>query len=295
MHEPVPQELVDMIIDDVGGGHGRIHRPHLGGGCDRLDGITYETLKNCALVARSWTYRSHKRLFEEVVLNVDAEEGLYDLVLPSSASLQFVKFLEIYVNPANPHRGLITLYLLTVFSACPLEFLQIDGGLFSFSGRHAIHACFDALSGRLLDINFRFCLFEPEPLRDILSIGDTRANIMFLGCEQDHTDDPARKDLIWEPFYHISYRKLCVMGTEEKPSEEFLVDLSDLSVQFRQLEVDFYEDGELADATQQLIDANAGAMLFLKLNVLSKTFSTLSPSIYLLLRPVDPQTSRRVR
>jgi hypothetical protein len=61
------------------------------------------------------------------------------------------------------------------------------------------------------------------------------------------------------------------MGGEDEPSENFLVDLSALSVLFTRLEVDFYEDGEVADATQRLIDANAGALSFLKVNVFSST------------------------
>lgn len=215
-------------------------------------------------------------LFKEIVLNVGGEEEISDLVLPPPASLQFVQFLEIYVALTNPQRGPITLYLLTAFSACPLEFLQIDGGLFSLNGRSALRSCFDALSGRLLGITFRFCLFDPEPLRDILAIQDTEANLMFLSCDQDHPDDPARKDVNWEPVLHVTRRKLCVMGSEEKPSEEFFVDLSELSVGFRQLEVDLYEDGVLVGATQCLIDANAGAMSFLKLNMVSDTFSTSS-------------------
>ena len=291
MHEPIPQELVDMIIDDVGGGRGRVHRPPLKGDDHASDVITYEALKSCALVARSWTHRSRMNLFEEIVLKVDGEEGISDLVLPPPASLQFVKFLEIYLNPSSPHRDPMTMYLLSAFSACPLEFLQIDGGLFSLSGRPALQAFFDALSGRLLGITFRFCIFEPEPLRDILSIQDTKANVMFLGCDQEHPDDPAREDVDWELVCHTPRRKLCVMGTEERPSEEFLIDLSELSVVFFRLEVDFYESGELVDATQRLIDANSGALSFLKLNVISYTPGTLHGSTLLCssltLKPVD--------
>ena len=289
MHEPVPQELVDMIIDDVGGGCGRVHRPPLKGGHDKLYDITYNALKNCALVARSWTHRSHMNLFKEIVFVVDEEEGICDLALPSSSSLKFINSLEVHVAPANPDRGHITLHLLTAFSLCPLEFLQIDGGLFSLSGRPALRSCFDSLSQRLLGLTFRFCLFEPEPLRDILSIQETTTDVMFLSCDQDHPDDPARRDPGWEPV--ASRRKLCVLGSEEKPSEEFLIDLSELSVKFGQLEVDFYEDGVMADATQRLIDTNAGVMSFLKINVISDSFSAFYSWINLALQLANIQTS----
>lgn len=293
MHEPVPQELVDMIIDGVGGGCARVYRPPLRGARDLSNAIASETLKSCALVARSWTRRSYMNLFREIILYVGEEEGIHDLVLPSAASLQFVEFLEIYVALANPNRSRITLHLLTEFSASPVEFLQIDGGLFSLSGRPEIRACFEALSRRLLGITFRFCLFDPEPLRDILCIRDTSANILFLSCDQEHPDDPARKDVDWELVYYAQYRKLCVMGTEEKPSEEFFVDLSELSVKFFRLEVDFYEDGKLADATQRLIDANGEATLFLKLDVISISFSTLYSWIYNSLTSTQTSASGR--
>ena len=282
-----------MIIDDVGGGRGLVHRPPLKEGRDRkADTISNETLRSCALVARSWTYRSRMNLFKEIVYTVDGEEGILGLPLPTSDALRFVKFLEIYIAPANPNRGPITLHLLSAFSLSPLEFLQIDGGLFSFTGRTLILACFSTLSGLLLTIDFRFCLFDPEPLRDILSISDTKANIMFLGCDQDHPEDPSREVINWEPVYHHPDRTLCVMGGEGKPSEEFLVDLSLLDVNFCRLEVDFYEDGEWVDATQSLIDACAGALLFLKLNVISSTSGTPSLWTNLLESSIDSKIRR---
>lgn len=279
MHESVPQELVDMIIDDVGRGSGRVHRPFKRDRVPKSDIIFCETLKSCALVARSWTHRSHMNLFKEIVFNVSGDEGIQDLTLPPKASLQFVKFLEIYVAPANVHRSPITVHLLSLFSVSPLEFLQIDGASFTLKDRLAVRDCFSALSGLLLDITFRFCLFDPEPLHDILAIQDTRANIMFLGCDQDHPDDPSREDIDWEPVYHNADRTLCVMGGEGKPSEEFLVDLSELSINFHRLEVDFYEDGNLDVATQSLIEASGGALSFLKLNVISDMSSMLFPRI----------------
>ncbi|KAF9781871.1 hypothetical protein BJ322DRAFT_250187 [Thelephora terrestris] len=280
MPEAVPQELVEMIVDDVGRGRGRVHRPPLklkeGSSVPNPDIVVYETLKNCALVARSWTHRSQMNLFKGVVFAVNEEEGIHDLPLPSAASLGFIKFLEIAVAPENPHRGPITSYLLSVFSVCPLETLQIDRGLFSLGARPALFASFNALSGLLSDITFRFCLFEPEPLHDILSIQDTMANVTFLGCDQDHPGDPSRQDINWEPIYHSEDRTFSVIGGDGNASEEFMLDLSGLSVSFGRLEVDFYEDGEWLDATQCLIDASAGTLSFLRLNVISDSFSALS-------------------
>ena len=288
MHEPVPPELVDMIIDNVGSGHKWVRRPPLEEDCTCITvATTYETLKNCALVARSWTYRSHKNLFKGIVFVVDEGEEVHDLVLPSPASLEFVESLAIYLTPQVQHRGSITLHLLKAFSVCPLKSLQIEGGIFSLDRRSGLRACFDALSGHLLGLTFRFCLFEPEPLRDILAIENTDANIMFLGCDQDYSEDPARNGIDWQPVQHNMGRSLCVMGGEDKPSEEFLIDLSMLSVQFARLEVDFYEDGEFIDATQSLINANAGMVSFLKLNVISDMSSTSLSWTQTLLSFVD--------
>lgn len=296
MHEPVPPELVDMIIDHVGSGHKWVRRPPLEGdrAC-RTAAVTYGTLKNCALVARSWTPRSHKNLFKDIVFTVDEGEKIHDLVLPSATSLKFVESLAIYLAPQNCNRGSIALHLLSAFSLCPLESLQIEGGLFTLSRRPELRACFDVLtSGQLLDLTFRFCLFESEPLRDILAIENTDAIITFLGCDQDHPEDPARDNSNWQPVQHNADRTLCVMGGDEKPSEEFLVDLSELSVQFSRLDVDFYEDGDLPDATQRLIDANAGVLSFLKVNVISNTSSTSPPWIQIHLSLID-HCSRHVR
>ena len=293
MHEPVPPELVDMVIDHVGSGHRWVRRPPLEGdrAC-KAAAVTYGTLKNCALVARSWTHRSHKNLFKDIMFTVDEKEEIGDLVLPSAASLKLVETLAIYLAPENPNRGLITLHLLSAFSVCPLESLQIEGGLFTLGRRPALRACFnDIVSGQLLDLTFRFCFFEPEPLRDILAIENTDASITFLGCDQDHPEDPARDNIDWQPVQHDADRTLCVMGGEEKPSEEFLIDLSELSVQFSRLDVDFYEDGDLPGATQCLIDANAGVVSFLRVNVISNMSSTLPPWIQILLSLADYRTS----
>ena len=288
MRQPVPPELVDMVIDHVGRGFSvcRPLEPE-----DRACG-TYQTLKNCALVAKSWTLRSHKNLFNDIVFTVDERESTPHLVLPSLPSLVFVKFLAIHVAPQNRRRGSITLRLLTAFSVCPLESLHIQGGSFPLRNRLALGPCFSALAGQLLDLTFRFCFFEAEPLRDILAIQNTKADITFLGCDQYHTEDDAQNNTIWQPVNHDPNRTLCVMGGDEKPSEDFLIDLSGLSVLFARLDVDFYEDGGFPDATQRLIDASAGVVLFLKVNVIS---STLPLWIKSSLPPVDPQTSPSAR
>lgn len=279
MHEPVPPELVDMIIDKVGGGHMWVRRPSLEEGrASEAAAITHGTLKNCALVARSWTHRSRKRLFNNIGFTIDEEEGIRDLVLPSADSLKLVEFLTIYLAPKNLNRDSIILHLLTAFSVCPLESLHIEGGLFTLGKRSELHACFDALvSSQLLDLTFRFCSFEPEPLRDILAIENTGASITFLACDQDHPEDPTRDNINWQSVRHHAGRMLCVMGSDEKPSEQFLIDLSVLSVQSSRLDVDFFEDGDLPDATQRLIDANAGVVSFLRVNMISYMNSTLPP------------------
>lgn len=288
-----------MIIDQVGSGHQTGHSGVRRSPLERdrvwkTAVLTHEALKSCALVAKSWTYRSHKNLFKVVTVTADDNEEIPNLVLPSTASLKFVEFLAIRVALQNRHRGSITLHLLSVFSVCPLESLQIEGGLFSLSGRPVLRDCFDSLSGQLLDLSFYFCSFEPEPLRDILAVENTDVNIMFLSCDQDHPEDPARDNVNWQPVHHNADRTLCVMGSDEKPSEEFLIDLSELSVQFSRLEVDFYEDGDLPDATQCLIDANAGVVSSLKLNIISNASGTFLPRIEL-PAPVDSQSSPPAR
>ena len=261
-----------MIIDHVGRGNRPICRPlEADRACE-----TYQALKTCALVSKSWTLSSHKSLFKDIVFNVNERERTRDLVLPSKTSLRLVKSLVIDVAPQSRRRGSITSHLLKAFSACPLESLHIEGGSFSLRRRPTLRACFDTLSGRLSDLVFRFCLFEPEPLRDILAIQNTEANITFLACDQHHPDDPARNNIIWRPVNQGPSRTLCVTGVDDKPCDDFLIDLSRLSVLFSRLEVDFYEDGEWSDATQNLIDVSAGVVSFLMVNVIS---STLPPWI----------------
>lgn len=288
MCQPVPPELVDAIIDYVGRGNGPVCRPlEAGHACE-----TYQTLKSCALVSKSWTLPSRKNLFKNIVFSVDEGERPRDLVLPSKASLRLVKSLVINVAPRSRRRGSMTLHLLKAFSTCPLESLHIDGGLFPLSGRPVLRACFDVFSGRLLDLVFRFCFFEPEPLRDILAIQNTAANITFLACDQHHPDDPVRSSIVWPLVHQGPSRVLCVMGVDDKPCDDFLIDLPELSVLFSRLDVDFYEDGECPDATQNLIDASSAVVSFLKVNVIS---STSPPWIRFPLSPVDSGTSGTAR
>jgi len=82
------------------------------------------------------------------------------------------------------------------------------------------------------------------------------------------------------------------MGGDDKPCDDFLIDLSALSVLFSRLDVDFYEDGEWSDATQNLIDASAGVVSFLRVNVIS---STLPPGIGFPLSLVNPRPSGAAR
>jgi len=267
MCRPVPTELVDTIIGHVGSGNGPVRRPlEADHACE-----TYEALKNCALVSKSWTLCSRKHLFKDIVFSVDEGERISDLVFPPEASLRLVKSLVIHVTPQDRSRDSITPHILEAFSACPLKSLHVNRGFFPSSRGPALRACFDMLSSRLSDLVFRFCFFEPEALRDILAIQNTEANITFLACNQHHLDDPARNGIIWQPVNQGPNQTLCVMGGEDNPCEAFLVDLSQLFVSFNRLEVDFYEDGEYPTATQKLIDANAGVVSFLKLNVISST------------------------
>ena len=266
-----------MIIDDVGSGHEWVHRsPLVGSRVDEEQAAAcgIETLKNCALVARSWTYRSHKNLFNRIMFTVGEGEGIHGLVLPPAHSLKFVEYLEIDVASHDHHRGVITLYLLNNFSVCPLVSLDIKGGSFFLYGRSLILACLGALADKLFDLTFRFCRFDPEPLRDILATGNTSALLSFMGCEQNDVD-AARTDIDWQPVLSFPARTLCVMGCDEDPNEKFLADLSVLSVQFGRLDVDFYEDGEYLDATQLLIDANAEKLWFLTVNIISDVIRTL--------------------
>ena len=73
--------------------------------------------------------------------------------------------------------------------------------------------------------------------------------------------------------------------------DEFLVDLSKLSVKFPRLEVYFYsyEDGRLNNTTQCLIDANAEVMSFLKLRVTPKPRCRLL--INFALQIINPKSS----
>lgn len=268
-----------MIIDDVGSGHGWVHRPPLvGSSVDEGQAAAYGTLKNCALVARSWTYRSHKNLFNRIMFTAGEGEGMHDLALPPAHSLKFVEYLEIDVASQDHLRGPITLYLLNNFSVCPLASLDIKGGNFFLYGRSIILACLGALAEKLFDITFRFCRFDPEPLRDILAAENTSALISFMGCEQNDVDT-ARTDIDWQPVLCFPDKTLCVMGCDEDPNEKFLVDISVLSVQFGRLDVDFYEDGEYIDATEFLIDANAEKLRILTINIISDIIRTLPPRI----------------
>ena len=177
MHDPVPPGLVDMIINQVGRGQRQIRRPPLEE--DRPSKpapTTDEALKNCALVARPWTPRSHKNLFHDVVFVIVEKEGIRDL-LPSAVSLKLVEFLAIRVAPQSRRRGSITLHLLAAISVCLLESLHIEGGFFPLSRRPGLRTCFNVLSGQLLALTFRFCLFDPELLCDILAIRNTDATI----------------------------------------------------------------------------------------------------------------------
>ena len=168
MHRPVPQELVEMIIDYVGGcGH-------------NLDHTTIQALENCAVVAKSWTHRSRTHLFKEIMVNVDSAGGFFNINYPSRYFLTLIKSLKmVFHNNDHPDRGGVTMHLLTMFSESPLESIQIEGGGFFLEERSAIRAHFDLLSGRLLKIAFSRCLFDPEPLRDILSIRNLKADITF--------------------------------------------------------------------------------------------------------------------
>ena len=248
------------------------------------------------MVARSWTDRSRMNLFREIEVNVDSERWTFDIQIPSSRYFfTFIKSLTIvFLDNDHADRGGITLHVLTMFSECPLESIEIEGGRFFLDKRSAIGAHFNLLSGRLLKIQFCLCLFDPEPLRDILSIKDLKADITFECCEQVHPDDPTREDVSWEPVYHPAPQMLCVTGGVYMSSDEkeFLVDLSKLSVKFPRLEVCFYQTGQLDDTTQRLIDANAEVMSFLKLRATPKFICTLL--INFALQIINPQLGTEV-
>ena len=69
-----------MIIDYVGG-YGY-----------NLDYPTYKALKNCAVVAQSWTHRSRRNLFREIKVNV---RRCSTIDYPPQYLSEFIKSLEV--------------------------------------------------------------------------------------------------------------------------------------------------------------------------------------------------------
>ena len=59
---------------------------------DEAEASTYDKLKNCNLVARSWTYHLHKNLFE-IMFTISKGEGIHNLVLPAANLLRSIKSL----------------------------------------------------------------------------------------------------------------------------------------------------------------------------------------------------------
>ena len=103
----VPAEVSRIIAGEVGKGLNRIGPSGPLGTNGTLASVR-ENLQSCALVQKCWTPFFREILFREVVVYSNDE-------LPPEDVLGFVKMLDLYVVPQDPHEGEPTRRLFEYF------------------------------------------------------------------------------------------------------------------------------------------------------------------------------------
>ncbi|KAF9779557.1 hypothetical protein BJ322DRAFT_1024426 [Thelephora terrestris] len=261
---PLPQELVDKIIDELGEDYwDPDYKKHSD---DRID-VACEALHACTLVSKNWAGRARTHLFKAYKIEA---HNFRSLIIPPETVRPYVTELEI--KPRNRmYRLSASPDLFTPFYACPIAHLKITSAALANAPVHLVEFI-TAISATLQTVTLEQC---PVSLRLVHDIILAHANLKRLGlvdCKikltdsnhstTPHSDTPHSTNVelgllsaVLPPFGHDNHVPL-------------VDSMAQLPIKFSKLNFKYsYLGLGMVHTANALIEANAGSLSSLTVHI----------------------------
>ena len=173
---PLPQELVDKIIDELGvyyrdpnyKRHGPVH-------------VAREALHACALVSKNWTGRPRAQLFKEVTVGTGDGSSF---LIPSGMVMPYITDFKLKMQlgkiPPFPD-------FLAPFYACPIVHLEITEGTLT-TMRDNLAEFVTAISATLQTVRFTECSLPLHLIHGIVLAHSDLKRLNFCSSEIEATN-----------------------------------------------------------------------------------------------------------
>lgn len=264
-HRTFPQELVDKIIDELGGAyldHDSFKRSDY-----RIN--AGKALHACALVSRRWTGRSRAHLFKEVKVRPHGDDLL---PIPPQFLLPYVQRLTLSL-PSEPPQLIHTTALSKAFLTSSIKCLGITRGHLNDAPARLLE-CIVAFSAALQTIRLKLCELSFHNILDLVSTYPQLKLLHFRGCHVKAIppDFPLVIDQGKAPGL-----ELVVFG--ESPTDVDLEStkgvLAQLPNRFTRLHLEHFEYQSAIHTTNALIKANSKVLSSLHVHFILGTSRTL--------------------
>ena len=256
---PLPQELVDKIIDDLGKDYQ--NPAHKKCPDDRIS-VTRKALHACTLVSKNWTGRSRAHLFKEVKIRPGGI-GLFltppETVVPYTTGLKIQLRSEMFqLSPSAD--------LLSLFYPAPIVRFEITGGVLS-PGRDYLVDFIAALSSTLQTVTLKSCALSTHLFHDIVLAHPGLKHLYLRYCQ------------IWSPYpvnprtsrlgvLHSANLELGIFATADLEDWSPLTMIALLPIEFCKFNFDYAPGSSMTYSANTLIKANVWSLSSLTVHIL---------------------------
>ena len=264
---PLPQELVDKIIDELGEEYrdpDHKKRP------DDLVRVAGEALHACALIAKNWTGRSRVHLFKEVEVRAD---DIDSSLIPPAALMRYITKLEMQLQfgrfrlPPSTDRP-------TPFYAAPIVRLGVTRGVLGPGRAHFVEFI-TALSATLQTVTFKYCTLPTNMIHDIVLAHPGLKQLYLYGCETESasSDDPtgSRSSTLQSTSTNL---ELGIFARADWRGQIPRTTITQLPIKFCRFNFDFAP--ATAHSAKALIEANAESLSSLTVHISVRTSRMLT-------------------
>ena len=263
---PLPQELVDKIIDQLGEDYWDLDQ------CfeDRI-GVVRQALHACTLVSKNWTGRSRAQLFKEVNLRAD---GGGSFPIPPGAIMPYITKLGVRLQYIVFSRLSPAQDLLTPFYACPIAYLGITKGAFTITQIHLIEFV-TTVSATLQTVVFKECSVSLRLIHDIMLAHPDLEQLHLYGCEieSEESDRPTTPHL---GSLHPTDLELGFFALGSETHIRSIVAVAQLPIKCCRLNFDYKQRPDMIPSANALIEATAESLSSLTVRFLTCKSKVLS-------------------
>ena len=265
---PLPQELVDKILDELGEDyqvpdHKKCPDDHIR--------VTGEALHACALVSKNWTGRSRAHLFKKVKVRGD---DIGSFRIPPETIMPHITKLKIQLR-SEKYRLFPSTELLTPFYASPIVCLRITEGTLA-PGRAYLVEFISALSATLQTVTFKSCTLSPDLIHDTVLAHPGLEQLHLRGCEvrSTNSDNPTMSHS--SASHSVSLELGVFGGNNDWRGQGPIATVVQLPIKFCKLNFDYVRVSSMAHSANTLIEANSETLSSLTVNILVCTSRILS-------------------